>query len=196
MGCCLWECEAADEAGRGSAFMWWYRPGSHAFQKSYRISFFSDWPSLSNVSDIAMGSWKNHVRARLQERDLNEKVPFLGVYTSCTQILHLVLVDVMMHAMMLTWTICLFSVLQLEERYEARKHILDDILSERYDGFAEALLLFWRLKAVFKNHIQYFVLFFFFFSSVNLSPVGLRLGEINSSNGNWGRANTWLKRSV
>lgn len=78
-----------------------------------------------------MGSWKNHVRARLQERDLNEKVPFLGVYTSCTQILHLVLFDVMMHAMMLTWTICLFSVLQLEERYEARKHILDDILSER-----------------------------------------------------------------
>lgn len=141
-----------------------------------------------------MGSWKNHVRARLQERDLNEKVPFLGVYTSCTQILHLVLLDVMMHAMMLTWTICLFSVLQLEERYEARKHILDDILSERYDGFAEALLLFWRLKAVFKNHIQYFVLFFF--SSVNLSPVELRLGEVNSSNGNWGRANTWLKRSV
>lgn len=89
MGCCLWKCEAADEAGRGSAFMWWYRPGSHAFPESYRISFFSDWPSLSNVSDIAMGSWKNHVRARLQERDLNEKVPFLGVYTSCTQILHL-----------------------------------------------------------------------------------------------------------
>lgn len=36
----------------------------------------------------------------------------------------------------------------------------------------------------------------FFFSSVNLSQVVLRLGEINSSNGNWGRANTWLKRSV
>lgn len=82
-----------------------------------------------------MGSWKNHVRARLHERDLNEKIPFVGVYTSCTQILHLVIFDVLIHGVILTRTVCLFSVLQLEERHEARKHILDDILSERFDGY-------------------------------------------------------------
>ena len=30
-----------------------------------------------------MGSWKNHVRGRLQQRDLTEKVPYLGVFSSC-----------------------------------------------------------------------------------------------------------------
>lgn len=33
----------------------------------------------------------------------------------------------------------------MEERYEARKLIVDDVLSERYDEFADALLLSRRL---------------------------------------------------
>ncbi|XP_061601713.1 autophagy-related protein 16 [Cololabis saira] len=46
-----------------------------------------------------MGSWKNHVRARLQQRDLREKHPFVGVFTSLSQ---------------------------LEEMFEIRKQIVDD----------------------------------------------------------------------
>ncbi|KAG8000188.1 hypothetical protein GBF38_002377 [Nibea albiflora] len=30
-----------------------------------------------------MGSWKSHVRAKLQQRDLTEKLPYVGVFTSC-----------------------------------------------------------------------------------------------------------------
>lgn len=46
-----------------------------------------------------MGSWKNHVRARLQQRDLNEKLPFVGVYTSCAQTLRIFLFAIMIHVM-------------------------------------------------------------------------------------------------
>ncbi|XP_045927054.1 autophagy-related protein 16 isoform X2 [Micropterus dolomieu] len=47
-----------------------------------------------------MGSWKNHVRARLQQRDQTEKLPYAGVFTSLSQ---------------------------LEERFEVRKQILDEV---------------------------------------------------------------------
>ncbi|XP_032397291.1 autophagy-related protein 16-1 isoform X1 [Etheostoma spectabile] len=50
-----------------------------------------------------MGSWKNHARARLQHRDQTEKLPFVGVFTSLSQ---------------------------LEERFEIRKQILDDVQSK------------------------------------------------------------------
>ncbi|XP_078129889.1 autophagy-related protein 16-1 [Sander vitreus] len=50
-----------------------------------------------------MGSWKNHARARLQLRDQTEKLPFVGVFTSLSQ---------------------------LEERFEIRKQILDDVHSK------------------------------------------------------------------
>ncbi|XP_039994426.1 autophagy-related protein 16-1 [Xiphias gladius] len=50
-----------------------------------------------------MGSWKNHVRARLQQRDQTEKLPHVGVFTSLSQ---------------------------MEERFEIRKHILDDVQSK------------------------------------------------------------------
>ncbi|GAA6229663.1 autophagy-related protein 16-1-like [Lates japonicus] len=50
-----------------------------------------------------MGSWRNHVRARLQQRDQTEKLPYVGVFTSLSQ---------------------------LEERFEIRKQILDDVQSK------------------------------------------------------------------
>ncbi|XP_026165433.1 autophagy-related protein 16-1 isoform X2 [Mastacembelus armatus] len=50
-----------------------------------------------------MGSWKDHVRARLRQRDQTEKVPHVGVFT---------------------------SLAQLEERFEIRKQILDDVQSK------------------------------------------------------------------
>ncbi|XP_069000134.1 autophagy-related protein 16 [Embiotoca jacksoni] len=50
-----------------------------------------------------MGSWRNHVRARLQQRDLKEKLPFLGVFTSLSR---------------------------LEDRFEIRSQILDDFQSK------------------------------------------------------------------
>ncbi|XP_051234583.1 autophagy-related protein 16-1 [Dicentrarchus labrax] len=53
-----------------------------------------------------MGSWKNHVRARLQHRDQTEKLPYVGVFTSLSQ---------------------------LEERFEIRKQILDDVQSKSGD---------------------------------------------------------------
>ncbi|KAK2824419.1 hypothetical protein Q5P01_021594 [Channa striata] len=49
-----------------------------------------------------MGSWRNHVRARLQQRDRTEKRPFVGVFTSLSQ---------------------------LGERFEIRKQILEDVRS-------------------------------------------------------------------
>ncbi|KAM8738531.1 autophagy-related protein 16-1 [Acanthopagrus schlegelii] len=54
-----------------------------------------------------MGSWKNHVRGRLQQRDLAEKVPFLGVFSSLSQ---------------------------LEERFEVREQFLDDVQTKRLEG--------------------------------------------------------------
>ncbi|XP_059215565.1 autophagy-related protein 16-1 [Centropristis striata] len=50
-----------------------------------------------------MRSWKNHVRAQLQHRDQTEKVPFVGVFTTLSQ---------------------------LEERFDFRKQILDDVQSK------------------------------------------------------------------
>ncbi|XP_029305914.1 autophagy-related protein 16-1 [Cottoperca gobio] len=50
-----------------------------------------------------MGSWKNHVRARLQQRDHTEKLPYFGVFT---------------------------RLCQMEERFEIRKQILDDVQSK------------------------------------------------------------------
>ncbi|XP_041866615.1 autophagy-related protein 16 [Melanotaenia boesemani] len=47
-----------------------------------------------------MESWKNHVRARLLQRDHKEKHPFVGVFTTLSQ---------------------------LEERCELRQHILEDV---------------------------------------------------------------------
>ncbi|XP_072246449.1 autophagy-related protein 16 [Leuresthes tenuis] len=53
-----------------------------------------------------MGSWKNHVRARIQQRDHKEKLPFVGVFTTLSQ---------------------------LEERFEIRKHILDDVQCKSFE---------------------------------------------------------------
>ncbi|XP_068573292.1 autophagy-related protein 16-1 isoform X1 [Cebidichthys violaceus] len=50
-----------------------------------------------------MASWKNHVRARLHVRDRTEKLPYVGVFTSLSQ---------------------------LEERFEIRKQFLDDVQSK------------------------------------------------------------------
>ncbi|XP_040906188.1 autophagy-related protein 16 [Toxotes jaculatrix] len=50
-----------------------------------------------------MESWKSHVRARLLRRDQTEKLPFAGVFTSLSQ---------------------------LEERFEIRKQVLDDVHSK------------------------------------------------------------------
>ncbi|XP_054456709.1 autophagy-related protein 16-1 [Anoplopoma fimbria] len=50
-----------------------------------------------------MASWKNHVRAGLQQRDQHEKLPFIGVFTSLSR---------------------------MEERFEIRKDILDDVQSK------------------------------------------------------------------
>uniref|UniRef100_A0A3Q1F4Q6 Si:ch1073-143l10.2 n=1 Tax=Acanthochromis polyacanthus TaxID=80966 RepID=A0A3Q1F4Q6_9TELE len=36
-----------------------------------------------------MGSWKNHVRAGLQQRDLKEKLPFAQTVSDLTTVLHL-----------------------------------------------------------------------------------------------------------
>ncbi|KAM4590845.1 autophagy-related protein 16-like isoform 1-T1 [Odontesthes bonariensis] len=53
-----------------------------------------------------MESWKNHVRARIQQRDHKEKLPFVGVFTTLSQ---------------------------LEERFEIRKHILDDVQCKSFE---------------------------------------------------------------
>ncbi|XP_042358382.1 autophagy-related protein 16-1 [Plectropomus leopardus] len=50
-----------------------------------------------------MRSWKNHVRAGLQHRDQTEKFPYAGVFTSLSK---------------------------LEERFEIRSQILDDVQSK------------------------------------------------------------------
>ncbi|KAG7228595.1 hypothetical protein INR49_013281 [Caranx melampygus] len=54
-----------------------------------------------------MGSWKNHVRAGLHQRDRREKLPFVGVFTSLSQ---------------------------LEERFEVRKQILEDVQTKSLEG--------------------------------------------------------------
>ncbi|KAK5854165.1 hypothetical protein PBY51_015259 [Eleginops maclovinus] len=53
-----------------------------------------------------MRSWKNHVRGELQQRDQTEKLPFIGVFTSLSQ---------------------------MEERFEFRKTFLDDVQSKSLD---------------------------------------------------------------
>ncbi|KAI3363310.1 hypothetical protein L3Q82_011929 [Scortum barcoo] len=53
-----------------------------------------------------MGSWKNHVRAGLQQRDQTEKVPYDGVFTRLSQ---------------------------LEERFEIRKQILEDVQAKSFE---------------------------------------------------------------
>ncbi|XP_030011156.1 autophagy-related protein 16-1 [Sphaeramia orbicularis] len=53
-----------------------------------------------------MGSWKNHVRTRLQHRDQTEKVPYTGVYTRLSQV---------------------------EERFEIRKEILEEVHCKSLD---------------------------------------------------------------
>ncbi|XP_022619454.1 autophagy-related protein 16-1-like [Seriola dumerili] len=50
-----------------------------------------------------MGSWKKHVRARLLQRDQTEKLPYVGVFTSLSL---------------------------LEERFEIRKQILEEVQSK------------------------------------------------------------------
>ncbi|KAF7220390.1 transcript variant X2 [Nothobranchius furzeri] len=54
-----------------------------------------------------MGSWKNHVRARLEQRDFKEKHPFIGVFSSLSQ---------------------------LEERLEIREQIWEDMHDKSVDG--------------------------------------------------------------
>ncbi|XP_004077127.1 autophagy-related protein 16 [Oryzias latipes] len=51
-----------------------------------------------------MASWANHVLAQLQQRDLKEKLPFVGVFSSLSR---------------------------LEEHFELRTQILDDVYSKR-----------------------------------------------------------------
>ncbi|XP_067373997.1 autophagy-related protein 16-1 isoform X2 [Channa argus] len=50
-----------------------------------------------------MASWRNHVRARMDQRDRTEKLPFVGVFT---------------------------SLCQLGERFEIRKQIIEDVQSK------------------------------------------------------------------
>ncbi|XP_029926599.1 autophagy-related protein 16-1 [Myripristis murdjan] len=54
-----------------------------------------------------MGNWKNHVRDRLLQRDKTQKDPYTGVFTRLSQ---------------------------LAERFEIRKHILDEIQSKSLEG--------------------------------------------------------------
>ncbi|XP_058508253.1 autophagy-related protein 16-like isoform X3 [Solea solea] len=58
-----------------------------------------------------MGSWKSHVRARLQQRDQTEKHPYVGVFTSLSQ---------------------------LEELFEIRKQILDEFQCQSLEGAGAA----------------------------------------------------------
>ncbi|XP_047458339.1 autophagy-related protein 16-1 isoform X2 [Mugil cephalus] len=66
-----------------------------------------------------MTSWKNHVCARLQQRDHKEKIPFVGVFTSLSQ---------------------------LEERFEIRKQILGDVKSKSFEQGGNTRLLQLQLK--------------------------------------------------
>ncbi|KAM9726629.1 autophagy-related protein 16 [Menidia menidia] len=53
-----------------------------------------------------MESWKIHVRGRIQQRDHKEKLPFVGIFTTLSQ---------------------------LEERFEIRKHILEDVHPKSFE---------------------------------------------------------------
>ncbi|XP_020494874.1 autophagy-related protein 16-1 isoform X2 [Labrus bergylta] len=72
--------------------------------KLLRVDLGTFWKPLSTRDEsvfTTMSSWRNHVRTSLQQRDRKEKIPYAGVFTCLSQ---------------------------LEERYEIRKHILDDVL--------------------------------------------------------------------
>lgn len=101
--CWMSECEAADQTGRGCVS--WQRcvhviiPFRQS-SLSGNLSSLLYYDILSRITrTFTMGSWKTHVRARLQQRDLNEKVPFVGVYTSCAQTLRIFLFAIMIHVM-------------------------------------------------------------------------------------------------
>ncbi|XP_053292757.1 autophagy-related protein 16-1 [Pleuronectes platessa] len=68
-----------------------------------------------------MANWKNHVRAGLQQRDQTEKLPHVGVFTTLSQ---------------------------LEERFEIRKQILDDVQcnSSERDGVEAGKILHLQLR--------------------------------------------------
>ncbi|KAM8859408.1 autophagy-related protein 16-1 isoform 3-T3 [Spinachia spinachia] len=71
------------------------------------------WRHLLGPCDVflfmTMASWKDHVRAQLQQRDQAEKVPFVGVFTSLSR---------------------------LEERFEIRQQIVDDVQSRRSEKWS------------------------------------------------------------
>ncbi|XP_013857379.1 uncharacterized protein si:ch1073-143l10.2 [Austrofundulus limnaeus] len=59
--------------------------------------------NLGKLSLFNMGSWKSHIRVQLLQRDDGEKLPFVGIFTSLSQ---------------------------LQERFDIRKQIFDDIHSK------------------------------------------------------------------
>ncbi|XP_060895943.1 autophagy-related protein 16-1 isoform X2 [Labrus mixtus] len=72
-------------------------------EKLLRVDLGTFWKPLTRDESVftTMSSWRNHVCTSLQQRDRKEKIPYAGVFTCLSQ---------------------------LEERYEIRTHILDDVL--------------------------------------------------------------------
>lgn len=118
-----------------------------------------------------MGSWKNHVRARLQQRDLNEKVPFVGVYTSCAQTLRIFLFPIMIRVMNVG-----LNNLPVSPQYFSWKSALKlantfwmTFSPRGMMVFTDALLMTWRLFADF---------FFLLYSiSSQFDPSGVEVGR-------------------
>ncbi|XP_028982811.1 autophagy-related protein 16-1 [Betta splendens] len=76
-----------------------------------------------------MASWKSHVRARLQLRDHTEKRPFVGVFSSLSQ---------------------------LEERFEARKQFLGEVKSESQERGAVDVAINTRLLQLQLKESEHF----------------------------------------
>ncbi|KAM8859407.1 autophagy-related protein 16-1 isoform 2-T2 [Spinachia spinachia] len=91
------------------------------------------WRHLLGPCDVflfmTMASWKDHVRAQLQQRDQAEKVPFVGVFTSCE--MHYCFCFSPRHdrCLSLRTCACFLLVSRLEERFEIRQQIVDDVQS-------------------------------------------------------------------
>lgn len=104
---------------------------------------------------INMASWANHVLAQLQQRDLKEKLPFVGVFSSCKFSSFVY----PCFCIALIEFVCL-PVSRLEEHFELRTQILDDVYSKR----SEMLLTHcWLLISVSFNIILFIFLWFFVF---------------------------------
>ncbi|KAM8859406.1 uncharacterized protein AB9W97_019469 isoform 1-T1 [Spinachia spinachia] len=98
------------------------------------------WRHLLGPCDVflfmTMASWKDHVRAQLQQRDQAEKVPFVGVFTSCE--MHYCFCFSPRHdrCLSLRTCACFLLVSRLEERFEIRQQIVDDVQSRRSEKWS------------------------------------------------------------